>query len=103
MAYRVLFTESAEGDRDRIVAYLVDRLGNPQAARHFLSQLDAVVDCLESMPLGYPACSEGRLAAGGWRKARLQEMSYVAIFRVEGDRVVVGRIFHTRQNYARLL
>lgn len=103
MAYRVLFTESAEGDRDRVVAYLVDRLGNPRAARHFLDQLDAVVDCLESMPLSYPACLEGRLAAGDWRKARLQEMAYVAIFKVEGDCAVIGRIFHTRQNYARLL
>lgn len=103
MAYRVLFTESAEGDRDRVVAYLVDRLGNPQAARHFLDQLDAVADCLESTPPSYPACSEGRLAAGDWRKARLQEMAYVAIFKVEGDCAVIGRIFHTRQNYARLL
>ena len=103
MAYRVLFTETAEEDRDRIVAYLAVRLGNTQAARHFLDQLEGVVDRLEAMPLSFPACSEERLAASGWRKARLREMSYVAIFRVDGERVVVGRVFHTRQNYARLL
>jgi plasmid stabilization system protein ParE len=103
MAYSVLLSRAAEGDRDRIVEYLLEHLANRQAALHFMSQVDAVVESLETFPLGFPQCEEPRLAAMGYRMALFSEMSYVAVFRVKGTSVTVARIFHTRQDYAQLL
>lgn len=103
MVYSVLFTRAAEEDRDQIVDYLLRWLENRQAARHFLNQLDMVIELLETFPQGSPQCEEPRLAALGYRKISFTEMDYVAIFKVINDTVTIARIFHTRQNYAQLL
>ena len=103
MAYSVLFAQAAEEDRDRIVDYLLCDLDNRQAALHFLGQVDSVTESLESFPLAFPKCEEPRLDALGYRKASFSEMNYIVVFKITGLVVVVARIFHTRQDYARLI
>lgn len=84
-----------------IVAYLAEELGSLQAAGSFLDALEMAVERISNMPESFPPVLESRLAGRGYRKARV--LDYLAIYRREGDAVVIVRIFHTRQDYAALL
>lgn len=101
MASDVILARAAERDRDRIVSYLAEGLYNPGAALRFHERLDLVLDNLAAHPEMYPRATEGRLAAGGYRRAGF--LSYVALYRIRGGVVEVARIFHALQDYARLL
>lgn len=101
MAYRARLAESAERDRDRIVLYLLDEFGSPQAAGHFMDELDAVIANLEAVAESFPLAREARVARMGYRKALF--MNYIALFKVEGDEANVARIFHQSQDYAKLV
>lgn len=101
MACEVVFTQSAEADRDHVVEYLLDIVGQPVAAAHFLDELDALVDRLAEHPLMYEKASEERLAARGYRKAPLQ--NHIAVYCTYDDTVEITRIFHQKQDHARML
>ena len=101
MAYDVTFTEPAEWDKDQIVSYLLVTLGNRGAAARFLMALDNVVGNLSRTPQMYPCSTEGRALQEGYRKANF--LSYVLPYRFDGHSVEIARIFHARQDYARLL
>lgn len=101
MGYSVELSYSAERDRDEIVRYLIDVLDARQAAARFFDELDATIALLEIAPEGCSHVDDERLSGKGYRKAPF--MNYLAVFRVEGNRVRITRIFHARQDYARLL
>ena len=101
MAYDVTFTEPAEWDKDQIVAYCLVTLGSRGAATSFLDALDNVVENLSRAPEMYPRATEGRAAEEGYRKAVL--LSYVLLYRLSWESVEIARIFHARQDYARLI
>ena len=101
MAYDVVWSFSAERDRDRIVEYLLYDLASPQAASHVLDELDKMIVILSDNPKLFALSAESRLARMGYRKYLF--MRYVVLYRVEDRTVKVGRIFHTAQNYARLV
>lgn len=101
MAYDVVWSFSAERDRDRIVEYLLYDLASPQAASHVLDELDKKIVILSDDPKLFALSAEPRLARMGYRKYLF--MRYVVLYRVEDRMVKVGRIFHTAQNYARLV
>ena len=101
MAYDVVWSFSAERDRDRIVEYLLYDLASPQAASHVLDELDKMIVILSDNPKLFALSAESRLARMGYRKYLF--MSYVVLYRVEDRTVKVGRILHTAQNYARLV
>ena len=98
MAYNVVWSFSAERDRDRIVEYLLYDLASPQAASHVLDELDKMIVILSDNPKLFALSAESRM---GYRKYLF--MRYVVLYRVEDRTVKVGRIFHTAQNYARLV
>ena len=50
MAYDVVWSFSAERDRDRIVEYLLYDLASPQAASHVLDELDKMIVILSDNP-----------------------------------------------------
>lgn len=101
MGYSVVFARAAQRDRDAVVEYLVRVLGNSGAAGRFLDELDAIIANLSVDPCMYEAVQEQRLRRQGYRKALF--MNYVAVFRASGDVVYIARIFHQKQDYARLL
>ena len=101
MAYDVVYTGAAERDVRRIVSYLLAEAGNRPAAERFLTEIEGLVERLSHMPEMYPQVSEGRASEHGYRKASF--LSHVAIYRVLGQTVEIGRIFHAKQGYARLL
>ena len=103
MAYDVIFANAARRDKEQIASYLLHELQNQTAARGFLDGLERVTGNLAQFPEMYPRVSEGRLAAGGYRRAGFG--SYVALYGVNDDTstVEVARVFHALQDYARLL
>ena len=101
MAYKVYFSEKALADQRSIISYMLDILESPDAARHFLGEVEAMALDLEYMPSASPYCREPRLKSLGYQKYLL--MSYIALFKVENDAVYIAHIFHQSQNYARLV
>ncbi len=101
MAYDVIYTRTAERDKERIVAYLLYERENPRGAQRILAGLDHLVENLSRMPEMYPNAADGRAAEAGYRRAGFA--SYVALYRIAGDMVEIDRIFHAKQDYARLL
>lgn len=101
MAYDVVYASSAERDKERTIAYLLVELESRPAAERFLAELDRLIERLSRMPEMYPCVSDGHAAEAGYLKACL--LSYVVIYRVLGQTVEIDRIFHAKQDYARLL
>lgn len=101
MACDVIYTKAAERDKERIVAYLICEREDPRGAQRFLAGLDHLVDSLSRMPEMYPHAADGRAAEAGYRKAGFA--SYVAPYRIVGDAAEIDRVFHAKQDYARLL
>ena len=99
MAYKVRMTASAERDLDGIAAYILTELGNPQAARHVLDEVDALIHVLAETLNAYAACTHPLLQ--GHRKAAF--MRYVMIYKVAGDMVDVERFFSELEDYAHKL
>ena len=50
MAYKLIITERADELIDRLAAYLINNLKNPDAASHFLDELETVYSRLEENP-----------------------------------------------------
>lgn len=97
MACSVLLADEASRDLDGITAYLCEVLGEPTSATELLDAYDAFGE----NPEAYPLCADAHLARLGYRKALLK--GYVALCRTTGDGVVISRIFHQSQDYARLV
>lgn len=101
MNCEVVWSFAAERDRDRAVEYLLYNLKNPQAAGHFLDELDRVIELIGGNPTLFAVSTEPRLARLGYRKCLF--MNYIALYKVEDDVVKVARIFHASQDYACLV
>lgn len=101
MACDVRLAREAETDVARIVAYLVDSLGSPQAATSFLEELTHAVSTIGELPESYPGATEPRLARMGYRKALVGRC--VLLYRKVDGVVVIAHVFHGSQDYARLV
>mgnify|MGYP004507525161 FL=1 len=100
MGYSVRLADEASRDLDGIVAYLCEVLAAP-AATELLHAYDAFDDVVEKRPEAYEKCADSHLAQLGYRKASLK--GYIALYRTEKNEVVVSRVFHQSQDYARLV
>lgn len=101
MGFRVELARAAERDRDGVVEYLLKGTASKASAVAFLDGLETVLGHLKDYPLMYPLSQEPRLARMGYRKALFG--NYLALYRLEGERVIVARIFHQRRDYAKLV
>lgn len=99
MGFEIIFTRSANTHIDRILAYIMNKLMNPQAARAVAEDLDHAWDVLESMASSFHYCTDPYLAAKGYRKLALEKHDYVIIYKVEGNTVTVHGVFHMKENY----
>ena len=103
MGYRIVKTDAFQRDLDGVIAYIARSLENRTAAA---SLLDAVEKCygdLERMPLMYEACRDPYLNALGYRKAGIH--NYVMVYKVDeaAKQVMILRLFHGKQDYAKLI
>ena len=101
MACNVVLTHAAEEDEEAIVCYLTQVLNNPEAATHFLDNLEAAIHTIELFPESYPLVHDTKLARSGYRKAHV--LDYLAIYRIDESTAYIVRIFHMQQDYVRHL
>ena len=82
MAYKLIVTDRADEQIDRLVAYLISYLKNPEAASHFLDELEY-------------------LFLRGYREAIFHEMNYRVVFRTDSQTVYILGVFHMLEDYGR--
>ncbi len=99
MAFDLIISERADEQIDRLTGYLVKRLKNTGAAKHFLNEIDAIYDRLEENPYQFPVSRDEYLYRKGYREAFLLEMSYHVIFRIDVQTVYVVGVFHDLEDY----
>ena len=101
MAYSHVLLRSAQIEYAEIVRYLFEVLESPRAASGFVDEFDRQVELVCANPFIHALSRMPELAVRGYRVLFVD--SYFALYRVEGDLVVVAHIFHQTQNYAKLV
>ena len=103
MACDLRFTNSAEQDRDQIIEYLINDLASPQAAGHFLDEMEGALRRICEYPELCALSRDGHLARLGYRPCHFMSYLLLYVYDSSANAVTVGRIFHTRQDYAKLV
>ncbi len=103
MAYKLIKTDSFQRDLDAVIGYIALSLENKIAAASLLDAVEKSYDGIERMPLMYEACHDPHLKELGYRKAAIR--NYIMVYRVdEGAKAVhILRLFHSRQDYEKLI
>ena len=101
MACRAAILEGAAREYEDIVSYLADVLGSPGAAASFVDEFDYQLSLVRESPEIHALSRMPELAARGYRAMLVG--SYAALYKVDGDAVVVAHVFHRSQDYARLV
>ncbi|MCI9403118.1 MAG: type II toxin-antitoxin system RelE/ParE family toxin [Oscillospiraceae bacterium] len=103
MAYKLIVTEDAHKDLDDALDYIVNRLSNPTAAAHMLSQVEECYLQLRTFPFLYEACHDSRLRDMGYRKTVIG--NYILVFRPdeESQTVYILRYFYGARDYEKIL
>ena len=101
--YKLVITELAHQDLDRIVSYIVVQLSNSKAAGDFLDEVTACYGFLKSTPMMYERCQDRRLGQEGYRKAVIK--NYVIVYKInEASKTVsIMRLFYGTQDYTKLI
>ena len=101
--YKLVITELAHQDLDRIVSYIVVQLSNSKAAGDFLDEVTACYGFLKSTPMMYERCQDRRLGEEGYRKAVIK--NYVLVYKIseESNTVSIMRFFYGAQDYTKLI
>lgn len=103
MAYKLIVTDAAHADLNEALNYIANRLSNPTAAAHMLSQVEACYAQLRTFPFLCEACRDGRLRDMGYRKTVIG--NYVLIFRPDEEKqtVYILRYFYGARDYEKML
>ncbi len=103
MAYKVLKADAFQRDLDTVIAYLVLSLENRTAAVSLLEAIEKICGDLERVPLLYEACHDPYLKELGYRKAGIR--NYVIVYKVDKEEktAILMRLFHSRQEYEKLI
>ena len=101
MACEVLWTEAARADVDRAVRYITAKLSSPAAAAGLLDALNEAAGEISEFPEARRVASHPSLAS---RKLRVRPVKrYLLLYSYDGETVIVSRMFHSLQDYARLI
>ena len=95
------WTASAKADIESIVRHIVVVLGSPKAASEHLDAFMAVAERISDFPEARAVGSQPSLACRGLRPYFVK--NYVVLYSYDGDSALVHRVFHMRQDYARLI
>lgn len=101
--YRLVVSELAHQDLDRIISYLSVQLANQKAAGDFLAEVETCYSHLKSNPMIYEKCHDKRLEKDGYRKAVIK--NYVLVYKVNkaSETVSIMRFFYGAQDYLKLI
>ena len=101
MAFPRVILSSAQLEYEAIVEYLAVDLASPTAAKRFMAEFSYQLDLVCDMPEIHALSRMPELAALGFRP--MLANGYVALYRFDGEKVVVAHVFHQAQDYARLV
>ncbi|MFZ5986616.1 MAG: type II toxin-antitoxin system RelE/ParE family toxin [Bacillota bacterium] len=101
--YKLVITELAHQDLDKIVSYIAVELVNPIAAGNFLDEVDKCYGHLKSNPWMYGKCQNKRLEKEGYRKAPIK--NYLLVYKIDevSKTVNIMRFFYGAQDYIKLI
>lgn len=99
MACDYILLPRARADLDEIVRYPSVDLGSPAAGRRFVEEFSSRVASVCTFPEMYPLSRMPEVAARGYRA--MPVWRYVALYAFRDNRVVIARVFHASQDYAR--
>jgi plasmid stabilization system protein ParE len=95
------FSEQTALEYDSIIRYLAIQLQSPQVARNFRDELDRMASLACAGPESFPLSQHQHLAKLGYRKLLIN--NYVALYTYANGVVTIAHIFHSRQDYAKLV
>ena len=101
MAYNVTITPEARREYEQVLSYLSKVLNSPGAARRFADEFDHQLDSIRDNPELHALSRMPELAARGYRALIVN--TYIALYKIAGDSIVIAHIFHQSQDYARLV
>ncbi|MCR5329580.1 MAG: type II toxin-antitoxin system RelE/ParE family toxin [Lachnospiraceae bacterium] len=101
MAYNLIITDRADELIDKLASYLLNKLKNPEAAIHFMDDMEDIYDRLEENPYLFPESKDSYLCSKGYREAVLSSMSYRVVFRVNEKTVYIVGVYHDLEDYAK--
>lgn len=101
MGYELIISDRADELIDRLTSYLLNKLKNPDAAAHFLDELESVYDRLIDNPYQFPDSPDEYLLLRGYREAVFETMQYKIVYRIDNQRVLIVGVFHTLEDYRR--
>lgn len=101
MAYRVSIAAEAMREYEQTVAYLSNTLKSPKAAQGFTDEFMRQVDSMRGNPKLHALPRMPELAAKDYRPLFVN--NYVALYKIDGDAVIIAHIFHQSQDYAKLV
>ena len=101
MGCEVKWTASAKADVEGIMRHIAVVLGSPQAATEHLDAFVEAADRIAEFPDLGAVGSHPALVCRGLRPYFVK--GYVLLYSHDGGTAVVHRVFHMRQDYARLI
>ncbi len=101
MAFEIEVAQTATIEIANIVSYLRNTLRSEQAANNFLNELDRQTDIISGMPEIYAVSTLDIVREFGYRVAYVNK--YVLLYDFDGEKVIVEHVFHSLQDYGRLI
>lgn len=100
MGYKLIITEAAEEQLDKLVYHLIYKFQNESAALHLLNNVQLIYERLQQNPYQFPVYDNPLLIQIEYHEAILSEMNYIILFRIDNECVYVVGIFHQLENYS---
>lgn len=99
MDYKIVVSQRANEQLEEMIAYIISKLQNKQAARAVYDDIMNAYDKLEYMAGTVAVCEDPYLAAKGYRRLALEHHDYVLLYQMDGNVVYVNGIFHMLEDY----
>ena len=101
MGCEVYWSAAARTDVEQITRYIADTLGSPKAAGEHLDAFARTADDIALFPEACAVSAHPSLASRALRAKFVKR--YVMLYSYDGDSAIVSRVFHSLQDYARIL
>lgn len=101
MAYSFEFLETAREDLVGVLDYLNSVSDGPSAVDSFLAELSREIALACEVPDAFAFSSMPELSMLGYRVMHIK--SYVVLFLLFEETIIITNIFHQRQDYARFV
>ena len=99
--FNVFVTDQATSDIRRITDYLLHVLCSEKAKDNFLTELERQKGIIAVLPRIYGVSRTSEVAALGGRVAPINK--YLMIYTFDGTKIVIIHVFHSFQDYGRLI